>query len=267
MIPVSVIVTTKDEASNLPRCLAALDDFGEVIVVDSHSMDGTADTARAAGAVVVLYKWNGQYPKKRQWCLDHLPTRHEWIFFIDADEVVTPELAAAIRALFAAGPGQDGYFVRGRYVSGGRPLRFGLHNNKLALFRRGAFSFPVIDDLDLPMGEIEGHYQPVGSTRIGQIRPPLLHYADEDPARWIARHEKYALWEAGMIRGNRWPADPVPLRQAMKRLFRALPARGLAAFIHAYLLKGGILSGAAGWRQARDRRRYYNMVAARLRAS
>ena len=63
--------------------------------------------------------------------------------------------------------------------------------------------FPVIDDLGLPMGEIEGHYQPVlksQSGATGQLKKPLLHYAGWSGEHWRARHEKYAQWEAGMNR-------------------------------------------------------------------
>lgn len=266
MIPATAVIVTKDEEAALPRCLESLQNFAAVIVVDSGSGDRTAAIARAAGAQVVDYRWNGAYPKKRQWCLDTLPLAGDWVFFIDADEEMTPALSAEMAALFARGPRHDGYFVRGRYVEG-KPLRFGLHNNKLALFDRRKFHFPVIDDLDLLMGEIEGHYQPVGSGTVGQLRAPLLHHATADRGRWVARHEKYAAWEAGMIARDAFPADPVPVRQALKRIFRVLPARGAAAFIHALVLKGGILNGPAGWRQARDRYLYYRMVARARRAA
>lgn len=265
MIPVIPLIVTKDEALALPRCLAALAGFAPPVVIDSGSTDGTAAIARAHGATVVDFLWDGRYPKKRQWCLDKLSLSHDWIFFVDADEEVTPALTAEIAALLRDGaPACAGYFVRGRYVRDGRPLRFGLHNNKIALFNRRAFSFPVINDLDLPMGEIEGHYQPQPTgkgIRIGQLHAPLLHHATDDRARWIARHERYARWEAGMNRRHAWPADPVPWREMLKRLFRRMPGRAVVAFLHAFILKGGLLNGGAGWAQARDRYLYYRMIA------
>ena len=260
MIPVAAIVVTRNEERSLPRCLAGLRDFAAVIVVDSASTDRTAAMARAAGVQFVPYVWDGRYPKKRQWCLENIAPAHDWVFFIDADEEMTPALAQEMARLFAAGPPPcAGYFVRGRYVSGGRALRRGLHNSKLVLFDRRAFAYPVVDDLGLPMGEIEGHYQPVArlaGARTGRLRAPLLHHADEDRARWLFRHEKYAAWEAGMNRRAAWPGDPVPAREAMKHFFRALPCRAAAAFVHALLLKGGICEGPAGWRQAHDRYLY-----------
>lgn len=260
-IPVSVIIVTKNEAGRIGRCLSALRAFGEIIVVDSQSTDETQNLARRHGAQIVDFIWNGQYPKKRQWCLDHLDLKHDFVFFVDADEIVTPDLIAEIRALdFTAA----GYFVRGRYVFENRPLKFGLCNNKLALIDRRKMEFPVVNDLDIPgMGEIEGHYQPVlkfgrEAEKIGQLKAPLLHYAYEDKAGWQARHMRYAAWEHGMNAHKAWPQDA----RLAKRVFKTLPFQAAAAFIHAYVLKLGFLDGSAGFKFARSRYWYYRMILA-----
>ena len=262
-IPVSVIVVTKNEEKTIERCLAALAGFDEIIIVDSGSTDRTQELAIIDGAQVVEFSWNGQYPKKRQWCLDNLSLKYDWVFFVDADEVVTPELMAEIAALdFTAA----GYFVKGRYVMEGRVLRHGLVNNKLALIDRCRMEFPVVDDLDLPgMGEIEGHYQPVlkagfADARIGQLRAALLHYAYESRAAWQGRHARYAQWERGMNARAGWPEDPVAWRRILKRVFRTLPGRGEVAFMHCFIVKRGFLDGREGLRFAADRFAYYRMI-------
>ncbi len=162
-IPASVIVVTKNEEARIGACLEALSAFDDLWVVDSGSSDRTAEMSIVAGARLVDFQWNGQYPKKRQWCLDTLDLKYDWVFFIDADEIATPEVVAEIAALeLRSGEDAPGYFVRGRYIFEGRLLRYGLSNNKLCLIDRTRMMFPVVDDLDLPgMGEIEGHYQPV----------------------------------------------------------------------------------------------------------
>lgn len=264
-IPVSVLIMTRDEVQQIHRCLMAVQAFDEIVVVDSHSRDGTADLARRAGATVIDFEWDGQYPKKRQWALDHLDLKYDWILFIDADEVMTPELVAEIAALFEAGPPCcDGYFVKGLYVRDGRVLRFGLKNNKLTLFDRRKLFFPVVDDLDLPgMGEIEGHYQPVAKNdraRIGQLKGMLLHYAYNDPQGWTGRHRRYAAWEAAMDARRAWPVDPVRWREILKRIMRASALRPYLMFTHSYILKAGMFDGRAGWRLARDRYRYGRMI-------
>ncbi len=265
-LPVSVIIATKNEAKRIDKCIDALKAFDEIIVVDSGSTDGTQDIAQGCGATVIPYKWNGAYPKKRQWCLDHLALRHDWIFFVDADEIVTEKMVEDIRALFAKGhPDCDGYFVPGRYVLNGRTQRFGLVNNKLALLDRRRFEFPVVNDLGLPgMGEMEGHYQPVPCTgrdvKIGQLKSWMLHDAYGSPEEWLARHRRYAAWEAGMNTRGAWPEDPVKVRQVLKRMFRIMPLRSHIAFLHSYFLRLGFLDGFNGLRLAADRYRYYRLI-------
>ncbi len=265
-IPVSVLVTTRNEETRIGPCLEALRSFRQVIVIDSSSTDRTADIARSTGADIVAYEWSGHYPKKRQWCLENLNLAHDWIFFVDADEIVTPGLAGDIRDLFASGvPPHQGYFVTADYVIDHKILSYGLKNRKLVLFDRRHFMFPVVDDLDISgMGEMEGHYQPVPrvTSSIGVLNEPMLHYAYDSGESWESRHHRYALWEAEMNARKAWPVDPVAWRQYLKVLFRAMPFRPQIAFLHSYILKGGWLDGVAGFKLARDRYRYYRLVSA-----
>ncbi len=258
-ISVSVIIVAKNEAQNLPRCLSALPRFTEVIVVDSNSEDGTAEIARSFNVPVVAFNWDGAYPKKRQWALDNIPLKNKYVFFVDADEEVTPALCDEIARLNWS---CAGYFIKGPYVLNGAPLRFGIKNQKLALFNPSKIGFPVVDDLDLPgMGEIEGHYQPVlkkgcEGERIGALKAVLLHHALDDAARYAARHDGYAMWERGMRAREAYPEDPVMMRRWMKRIFAVAP-RAAAAFFHSYILKGGFLDGKGGLTLARLRYGYY----------
>jgi glycosyltransferase involved in cell wall biosynthesis len=264
-IPVTAIVVTKNEERRIEKCLQALKGFQDIVVVDSGSRDKTAGIAATSGARVIDFTWNGSYPKKRQWVLDHVPLGTDWIFFVDADEIIPDELKNEISALFKSQPFCDGYFVKGRYKIGGRLLRFGVQNNKLVLFNRHKFIFPVVDDLDIPgMGEIEGHYQPVVkpdvSAGIGYMRHALIHTAYDDERAWIFRHEKYARWEAGMNRRKAWPSDPVPWRQKAKLWLRGSRWRPELMFFLNYILAGGILDGHAGYKFAQSRYRYYKLI-------
>ena len=263
MINVSVIVTTLNEAKNLPRCLQALQKFDDIIVVDSKSTDETVKISNQYGTRVESFVWNGQYPKKRQWCLDHIKIKHDYIFFVDADEEVSNALIAEIENLKFH---HAGYFVTGEYCWQGKFLKHGLKNNKLVLFHKDKFKFPLIDDLnDFCMGEMEGHYQPVlksvnKNDTIGQLSAALKHFAYEDEAAWQKRHLKYAKWEAGMINHHAYPVEDKKSREVMKRIFRKMPMRGVIAFMHSYILKKGFLDGRAGYHFASSRYRYYQMV-------
>ena len=263
-IPISVVIPVKNEEARIARCLQALTHFDEIVVVDSHSTDQTVNIALSYGARVESFAWDGRYPKKYQWCLDHLALKHDRIFFVDADEIVTPELVQEIEDLDWA---CAGYFVRANYVVNERILRYGLQNNKLCLLDRNKMAFPVVRDLDCPdMGEIEGHYQPALKTAyitddIGQLDHHMLHYACVNWAEWEAKHQRYARWEAFMDARGAWPEESVFQRYMLKKIFRAVPAlRPIIAFLHSYVLKLGFLDGRDGYVLAHSRARYYRMV-------
>lgn len=270
MIPVTAIVVTKNEGENLSHCLLPLMPlFQRVIVVDSGSTDDTMQIAKSMGAEFLPYTWNGKYPKKRQWCLENIYGLGQWVFFIDADEVASPQLLREMNLLFARKPQADGYFVRGRYMWMNRLLRFGMTNNKLCLFKRDAFAFPVVNDLDLPgMGEIEGHYQPVAirdDVKIGQLDHPVIHHNRKGRGEWLERHERYAQWESRMILRDAFPVDPVSWRQEVKVLTRAAWFRPWLFFLYSYVVRFGFLDGVPGLDYAAARAGYTRKVLYRLR--
>lgn len=255
MIPISVIICTKNEAVNLPPTLSPLiKNFDEVIVVDSVSEDDTPAIARNMGATVINFKWNGAYPKKRQWVLDNVPIKHDWVLMIDADEIVTDEF---INDLKSCDYRADGYFVSSQMVWRDRFLNHGMRNSKLCLFKKSVFHFPVIDDLGATgMGEIEGHYQPVprGDAVIQSIPSPIIHHDRE--GNWDGRHDNYIAWEVFMNRHSAWPKDPIAWRQFMKSRLRASYLRPLVIFLYGYVLKLGFLDGVYGFDYAVKRARY-----------
>ena len=110
LLPVSVIVPVRNEARNLPRCLESLRQVGEIYVIDSQSTDATAEVARSYGAKVVQFHYQGGWPKKRQWAMDTLPFAYDWVFLVDADEALTPELAEEIGQAIQ-NPRFDGYYI------------------------------------------------------------------------------------------------------------------------------------------------------------
>ncbi|MEI8395849.1 MAG: glycosyltransferase family 2 protein [Rhodospirillaceae bacterium] len=263
-IPVSVIVMTRNEADNIVACLSGLSRFDEVFVVDSNSTDGTVALAASMGARVVPFTWNGRYPKKKQWCLNHLPFRHDRVFFVDADERVLPALADEIEALMVRGPKRAGYFVTARMSFDGHRLRFGHHNCKLALFDRKRGHFPECPDLDVTtMWEVEGHYQPTIDGPTERLTAYMLHEDGKPVSAWFERHELYADWEATLGFDGRLyrlaSAEP-PLRRLLKRAVQRLPLRPLLAFLHSYVWRLGFLDGSAGYRYAKARGWYYRLI-------
>lgn len=135
---ISACVIARDEEKRLPDCLASLEFCDQVVVVDSGSRDRTRELAAAAGAVVVENPWPG-FSAQRNVALDH--AGGDWVLEIDADERVSPELAAEIRAFLAAPPDVNMGALPMRDVFLGKALgpsiRYPRYRHRL--FRRGAF--------------------------------------------------------------------------------------------------------------------------------
>jgi glycosyltransferase involved in cell wall biosynthesis len=171
-IPVTVIVMTKNEERNIEKCLSSLTSFDEIFVVDSNSTDQTQSLAKRWGANVINFTWNGRYPKKKQWSLENLDIKNDWVLYVDADEIVTKAIQNEImRTLFGKGskPTCKGYFIGFDYYFDGKLLRHGHKPFKLCLLNRKYSEFIEVDDLAVKnMWEVEGHYHPTVDGRVGK---------------------------------------------------------------------------------------------------
>jgi len=247
MIPISVIMLTKNEILNVAHSLPPLvQNFDDVHVVDSNSTDNTEETAQNIGAKISQFTWNNQYPKKKQWALDNLPLKHDWVLMIDADEIITDAFINELRGVdFEA----DGYFITSEMIWNDAHLKHGMKNNKLCLFKKSSFHFETVDDLDIDGGwEVEGHYQPVIKSNINatidQIKSPIIHH--DHKGNWQSRHDNYIAWESGMNARNAWPVDPLFKREFVKDLFRGSFLKPYIYFFYGYIIKGGFLDKKPG---------------------
>jgi len=255
-LPVSVIVPVRNEAHNLSRCLESLRGVGEVYVVDSASSDGTAEIARSFGAKVVQFHYAGGWPKKRQWAMDTLPLAYDWVFLVDADEALTPELAAEMRQAIQDAR-FDGYYIGLQVVFLGRVLRHGGAGfYKLSLFRRGKGRFECrLKDQDSSMADMEVHEHVIVEGKSLRLKNALRHHNVESISRYIQKHDEYSNWDARVwLEGEANSAELPPSlsgnqaqrrRWLRKRLF-ALPGSSLLLFIYRYFFRLGFLDGVPG---------------------
>jgi glycosyltransferase involved in cell wall biosynthesis len=256
VLPVTVIVPARNEAHNLARCLASVQAFGEVYVVDSQSSDSTVDIARSHGAKVVQFHYSGGWPKKRQWAMDSLPPAHDWILLLDADEAVTPELEQEIRAAIL-NSAVDGYYIGLEMYFLGRRLRHcGATFEKLSLFRRGKGRFECrLMEQDTSMADMEVHEHVVVAGRTHTLRNRLRHYNVESLSRYIQKHNEYSNWEARVwldgkgsadeIRPSLWGSQAQRRRWLRQKFFR-LPGSPLLYFLYKYVFALGFLDGVPG---------------------
>lgn len=266
-LPLSIVILTLNEEARLPGCLASVADCDDVVVVDSGSTDGTQAIARAAGARVVVNRFVN-FAEQRNFAHAAAGFRHPWVFHLDADEQMTPELLQECRQVTASDPAYDGFYAAPRMMFHGRWLPhctdFPAWQARLVNCRR--FSFVQT-----------GHGQrEAPGLRLGFLRAGYLHdISDANPAEWEAKHRRYAREEAeevvrhsagfGQTLRQAVTGSGLERRRALKRLSYSLPARPFLRFVYQYLLRGGFLDGPGAWRYCRLMARYEGFTTAELR--
>jgi glycosyltransferase involved in cell wall biosynthesis len=245
---ISVVILTLNEELNLPRCLEAISWCDDVLIVDSFSSDATLKIA-AEHRVRVVQRAFDSFAGQRNFAVEHCDLRHEWIFHLDADEVMTPDLSAEILGCIGA-TDKDAYRVSSKLMFHGKFLRHaGLFPwYQVRLGRRGKLRFTQVG---------HGQREELALDRIGTLKNSLLHFPFEKGLEdWIEKHNRYSTAEARQnVYG--YDNDNVPIveifsivpdrrRRAAKKFFRRLPCRPIIRFIYMYLFRRGILDGRAG---------------------
>jgi glycosyltransferase involved in cell wall biosynthesis len=265
MLPVTVVIPVKNEAVNLPECLATLNDFVEVVVVDSASTDDTVDIAKAAGATVLSFIWGGGFPKKRNWVLREFNFQTEWVLFLDADERATCAFKAAVAKALEMSE-YVGFWLRYRNHFLGRILNHGIPQRKLALFRIGCGCYERVNEVRSAL-DMEVHEHPILDGPVGEILEPLEHKDLRNIRHLLSRHNEYSSWEAnryiGLVKDVRaW--KHLTGRQRVK--YRNLRSWWYAPayFIVTYLFKLGFLDGRAGYIYATLKFAYFCEIRAKI---
>lgn len=260
-VPVSILIPIKNEAANLPRCLQSVAWADEIIVVDSQSTDGSPALAEAHGARVVQFAFNGTWPKKKNWALENLPFRHDWVFILDADEVLPPGTEEEFRAIVTdpAHP-TNGYWINRRFMFMGQWLRHSYYPNwNLRLFRHRLGRYERLVQGATGSGDNEVHEHIVVQGATGRLRSEMDHYAFPSVDVFVEKHNRYSNWEArlaledalGRTGETALQSGAVSWRRRLKAWSRHLPFRPTLRFLYVYLFQLGFLDGRAGYYFAR----------------
>ncbi len=249
---ISVLIPVRNEKANIAACIESVRWADEIVVVDSGSTDGTVDLAEKSGATVVQFKWNGKFPKKKNWALENVPWKNEWVLILDADERITPELAAEIRSELKS-PRADGYFINRRFIFLGQWIRHcGYYPSwNLRLFRHKRGRYEQMHGGDTASGDNEVHEHVVLDGAAAHLKNDMMHFAYPDIYTWMEKHNRYSNWEAeievcGEISGAGIGAQ-LSSRRKLRAWSRRLPFRPALRFFYSYVLKLGFLDGRAGY--------------------
>jgi glycosyltransferase involved in cell wall biosynthesis len=222
---ISAVIITRNEARNIARCLKALSWVDEIILVDTDSTDDTIEIARKFGAEIHSLPWRGYGPTK-QYAIER--ATGDWILSVDADEIVTSDLASEIRGIVNSSGAADGYLIPRRTNFIGRWIYHSQWSPDfvLRLFKRdrGKFTDSLV------------HEKIIVDGSTGRLKTPLLHYSYPDLATYFRKTAKY----------NELSGKDAALR-GKKGGTLAVILRPVATFYRHFVFHLGFLDGWAGF--------------------
>jgi glycosyltransferase involved in cell wall biosynthesis len=262
---VSILILTLNEERNLPDCLQSVGWARDVVVFDSYSSDRTLDIARQRGARVVQRRFDN-WAAHQNWAMENIEFANRWVFYIDADERMTPELQTEIDEIASDSSEQRIAFYVGRknYFMG-RWLRHAMPpGHIMRFFVPRSIRF---ERLVNPVPVLQGAH--------GYLRNLLLHYNfSKGIEEWIDKHNRYSTFEAlegmklaqtaGEARASLFSKDAATRRRALKNLSFRLPGRPILKFVYLYLLRLGFLDGRPGFTYCGLQAWYEHMITLKM---
>lgn len=218
------VVLTKNEQENIKKCIDSLSFCDQVIVVDDESTDATVNIAKKAQAKVVSHSLNNDYSAQRNWAIEQV--KSGWILFVDADEEVSPKLAAEITSQIEKIE-YKGFLIPRVDLMWGRQLHHGDVGNVkiMRLARKGAGKW---------QGKVHETWGVEG--RVGVLRNPLLHYPHPTMTAFLKRINLYSTIRAKEL-----------FKEEIKTNLVQISFFPLGKFLYLYILKLGFLDGTAGF--------------------
>jgi glycosyltransferase involved in cell wall biosynthesis len=247
--PVAVLILARDEELNLPDCLHSVSGWATqvAVVLDPRTQDASREVVAQAGAELYERPFEG-YAQQKNWALAQVPWRADWILILDADERATPELVTEICAIVRDQKALEGYALRKRFIFYGTWMRHCWYSSwDLRFFKRGRARYE----------SRMVHEHMLVDGKVGYLKSDLIHNDFKDLDSWIAKHNKYATYEAAEIvessRGDQFKGRLFGSRLERRRFLKErvwlnLPFRPFWLFIYLYFIRLGILDGPMGFR-------------------
>lgn len=252
---ISLIILTYNEEVNIEQCLKSVCDWvGEIIIVDSFSTDKTLEMCRTYTDKVYQHPFENQ-AKQFNWALDNVPIVYEWVMRLDADELVTPELAEEICCILPTlSPDVSGIYLKRRVYFMGRWMKHGSYYPMwfLRLFRKGKGRYEEITEEHIVLTE----------GRTIRLRHDFIDYNRKGLSFWVDKHNHWAIGEmldtmaameeaslpAGTVKPSFWGSQEQRTRWLKTRVYARAPLllRAFLYFFYRYFIRLGFLDGKEG---------------------
>ena len=265
-MPFSVLILTLNEEANLPACLKAVEWCDDIVVLDSFSQDRSTEIAGQFGARVFQRRFD-DFASQRNFALENVSFKHDWVFHLDADEVFTPELRSEVEFKIQQ-PDCDAYYIPSKMMMKGKWLRHaGLYPSyQVRLTRLKVFRFKQVG---------HGQREDIDNSRVGRLSNPYIHNSfSKGLGDWIDRHNRYSTLEAqeslkevegqGFSWAGLFAADGIRRRRALKHLSYRMPFRPFLRFVYMYFFRLGFLDGVQGWIYCSLLAMYESMIAMKM---
>jgi glycosyltransferase involved in cell wall biosynthesis len=264
-IPITVVVSVKNEELNLQKCLEKLNDFSQVLVVDSMSTDKTPEIVRSFKYELIDFQWNGKFPKKRNWTLRNIALHNDWVLFIDADEFLTEKFITTISKLIQ-NTSHSGFVLNYNNFFMGKQLKHGDKMRKLAFFRKSQGEYERIEEDGWSTLDMEIHEHPILLGSVGEITTPIIHNDYKGLNHYIARHNSYSTWEANRYMNiQKDKSKELNSRQKVKYFLISTGFLPFVYFIYSYFVKLGILDGKQGLYFAKYKSNYFFQIQTKIK--
>lgn len=245
----SIYVLTYNEEIDIAACLESALLSDDVIVIDSYSSDRTVEIAQNYPVKIVQHPFES-HGKQRTWMLKEVPTKYEWVYILEADERMTPELFKECQQGIE-NTEISGYYVAEKVMFMGKWIRYSTQypRYQMRLFKKDQVWFS-------DYGHTEREVC-LGPTSF--LKEAYPHYTcSKGLIRWLEKHNRYSTDEAyetiRQLEGGKiiwqdlfWGKSEVEKRRALKDLSLRLPLRPLLRWLYMYFILGGILDGKAGF--------------------
>lgn len=263
---VSILVLTLNEELNVSECLQSVKWSDDLVVLDSYSNDRTVEIAKEAGARVVQRRFDN-WAAHQNWALEHIPFKHPWVFYLDADERMTEKLKDELLGIAQDTSRQPVAYYCGRQnMFMGRWIRHAMPPGMIMRFFRPAHV--RFERLVNPVPVIKGPH--------GYLSGMLIHYNfSKGISEWIDKHNRYSQMEAleGMKlilhaskeQPSLFNSDRALRRRALKNLSFRLPWRPFIKFLYLYVWQRGFLDGRPGFTYCVLQSFYEYMIVLKMR--